>query len=316
MRKVLSFLLALALVFSLGASASAQTPGAELQTVACPEQGFSLQCAKDYIWKYSKTDGITIYTEHEGSIPYVLVFRAEDWLVEAAEYIEEQFTPYMKGKYGKDLVAAEEFEHFRIGGRDLAVGLYTYRLQGYLIDMVRAYDVQDRQTVVFTAKWIRGQGEATMDALTLAVRSFRPDLEYYEAAAANPRWAYTVTTTPGGEECYAFSDFQVTLPEDWKGKVCVAIHERSVSFYQAESYHLWQEKEGYAGGHLFSVGYSESEDFRNLPSFSELGKAGKGWYFLIYPPDFQPYADSERAVEEYKEMYGEISFIRDNAACF
>ena len=168
MRKVLSFLLALALVFSLGASAYAQTPGAELQTVACPEQGFSLQCAKDYIWKYSKTDGITIYTEHEGSIPYVLVFRAEDWLVEAAEYIEEQFTPYMKGKYGKDLVAAEEFEHFRIGGRDLAVGLYTYRLQGYLIDMVRAYDVQDRQTVVFTAKWIRGQGEATMDALTLA----------------------------------------------------------------------------------------------------------------------------------------------------
>ena len=190
------------------------------------------------------------------------------------------------------------------------------KLQGYLIDMVRAYDVQDRQTVVFTAKWIRGQGEATMDALTLAVKSFRPDPEYYEAAAANPRWAYTVTTTPGGEECYAFSDFQVTLPEDWKGKVCVAIHERSVSFYQAESYHLWQEKEGYAGGHLFSVGYSESEDFRNLPSFDELGRGDKGWYFLIFPTDFQPYADSERAVEEYKEMYGEISFIRDNAACF
>ena len=32
MRKVLSFLLALALVFSLGASAYAQTPDAELQT--------------------------------------------------------------------------------------------------------------------------------------------------------------------------------------------------------------------------------------------------------------------------------------------
>ena len=315
MRKAFSLLLALLLMLSLGGQAFAAETAAPTQVVSCTEQGFSVLCDKEYVWNYSQRDGITIYTEYEGSIPYVLVFRSEDWIVDAADYIEEQFTPHMQKKYGGDLVAYAEYEHYNIGGRDLAAGLYTYRLQGYLIDMVRAYDVQDRQTVVFTAKYIRGQGAATMEALDQAVASYRPDAEYYSKTAKYPRWNAAITTTPGGDECWAFDGCAVTLPASWKGKVHVEVRENNIAFYQAQSFRLWQEK-GYTGGLMFALAYSEKEDFRDLPSYDTLGRSGRGWYYLIYPTDLQAYADDSVATEEYLEMFSLRDFIRDSAYCF
>ena len=314
MKKAISILLALTLMLALGGQAFAAGTETGTQLVRCPEQGFSVLCRKDYVWNYSERDGITIYTDYEGSIPYVLVFCAEDWIVETADYIREQFTPHMKKQYGDDLVAFAEFEHYNIGGRDLAAGLYTYRLQGYLIDMVRAYDVQERHTVVYTAKYIRGQGAETLAALEQAVQSYRPDTEYYDTVEKNPRWAYSVTAVPDGGECYVFPEFQITLPADWRGKVTIGVNERSIAFYQTQSYERWQ-KEGYKGGLLFAVGYSEQEDFRNLPSYAELGKVGKGWYYLIYPTDLQAY-DIKTVLEEYMAMFGERDYVLDQSACF
>ena len=314
MKKLISILLALTLMLALGGQAFAAGTQAGTQVVRCPEQGFSVLCGKDYDWKYSARDGITIYTEYPGSIPYVLVFCAEDWIVEAADYIKEQFTPHMKKQYGDDLVAYTEFEHYNIGGRDLAAGLYTYRLQGYLIDMVRAYDVQERHTVVFTAKYIRGRGADTLAALEQAVRSYRPDPDYYDAAEKNPRWAYSVQSVPDGGECYVFPEFQITLPAEWKGKVTVRMYEKSVAFCQTESYEYYQ-KEGYRGGVLFAVGYSEKEDFHILPSYAELGKARNGWYYLIYPTDVQFY-NIEWVKEEYLAMNAQRDYVLDQSACF
>ncbi len=71
-------------------------------------------------------------------------------------------------------MSSEEVEAYEIGGKTLPAGLYTYRVQEYLVDLVRIYDVTGEGTAIFSAKFLQGEGEATLAALDAAVR-------YYEA---------------------------------------------------------------------------------------------------------------------------------------
>ena len=311
MKRFTALLLALMLTLSLGVTASAKDGEDGLQVISCPEMEFSTVCGEGCQWKYTARDGITIYTERKGSIPYVLVFRSEDWIVDVADYIREQYTPHMKKQYGDDLVSSREYDHWPIGGRDLAVGVYTYRLQGYLIDMIRAYEVQDRHTVVYTAKYIRGSGEKTLRALEQAVAGYRPDPEWYGTAEENPRWKYSVSTTPGGDICCSFGEVMVTLPGSWAGMYSVKIGENGVTFYNSLSRRLWEE-DGSEGGRLFTLAWYGKNDYDYLPSYDDLGKAPGGYYCLIYPTDVQAY-NSPMAMEEYEQMYSQIDFVAENS---
>ena len=154
---------------------SGKTSDAGLAPIECKEQGFSIMADPAYSWDYKDGTGITVYTESEGRIPYVIVYQGEDLIVEAFEYIKEQYTPHMQQSYGSDLVSYTEYEDYEIGGRKLPAGLYTYRLQGYLVDMLRIYDSTEKRTVAYTAKYIQGQGEETLKALDNAVRSFKAE---------------------------------------------------------------------------------------------------------------------------------------------
>lgn len=144
-----------------------------LAEIACPEQGFITRADPDYAWEFDATNGLTIYTGEKGVIPYVMVFRSEDLVVEAFEYIQEQYTPHMKQKYGESLVNYEEYEAYSLGGKTLPAGVYTYLVQGVPVDMIRAYDSTGDRTVVFTAKYIQGQAEPTLTALNDAIRNFQ-----------------------------------------------------------------------------------------------------------------------------------------------
>ena len=144
----------------------------DLQKVQCPQQGFSIKAKKDYPWDYQVGTGVTVYTGQEGSIPYVIVFQGEDLIVEAYEYIKEQYTPHMKEKYGNSLVSFEEKEDYEIGGKKLPAGIYTYKVGDYTIEQIRIYDSTGKATVAFTAKYIKGEGEDTLKALDTAVRTF------------------------------------------------------------------------------------------------------------------------------------------------
>ncbi len=155
--------------------ARTEAPDDGLAVIECPEQGFSTLADPAYAWDYREGTGISIYTQSAGSIPYVIVYRAEDLIVEAYEYIVEQYTPHIKNQYGEDLVEYTEYEAYDIGGKALPAGLYTYRLQGYLIDLLRLYDSTGDRTVAYTAKYILGEGDATLAALDAAVRGFRTE---------------------------------------------------------------------------------------------------------------------------------------------
>ena len=145
----------------------------DLAEIPCPQQGFAVMADPAFPWDYQEGTGVTIYTEEAGRIPYVIVFRSEDLLGEPFEYLKEQYTPHIQDKYGDDLVYYQEYENYSLGGKQLPAGVYTYRLQGHLIDLIRVYDSTGTQTVVYTAKYIQGQAEPTLSALHDAIRYFR-----------------------------------------------------------------------------------------------------------------------------------------------
>ena len=313
MRRLVSLLLVLLLTVSLCAAATAEEDS-RMKIISCPEQEFSTLCKPGYPWKFTERDGVTIYTEHENSIPYVLVYRSEDWIMDAENLIREQYTPYMQKKYGDDLVAVTEFEEYTLGGRPVSAALYTYKLQGYLIDMIRAYENVNGHTVSYTAKYIQGQGEATLAALEAAVQNYRPFADYY--SSENSRWRYSIIPTEDGGTIFLFNEVFITIPADWAGKYDIKINERSISFYQSLSRSLWNSREGFEGGLLFSLGYSETDDFRNIPSYDELGKGSDGYYYLIYPTDYQAYQKITTAKNEYDAMWKEIDYIAENSYLF
>ena len=160
---------------SAGTSADEPADTTGLAEIECPEMGFSTMADPAYSWEYEEGTGVYIFTEEEGVIPYVIVYKAEDLLAEPFEYIQEQFTPYMEDKYGEDLVNVTEIEDYEIGGGHYPAALYTYKLQGYLIDMWRIYDSTGDQTVAYTAKYIEGEGGETHEALDTAIRCFKAE---------------------------------------------------------------------------------------------------------------------------------------------
>lgn len=155
---------------------SSLAPGAAKQSLSrvdCPEQRFSFSAEARYPHKYAAGEGVTVYTQKQGVIPYIMVYQSEDLIVEAFEYLKEQYSPHMEERYGKDLTYHYEYQDFLIGGKSLPAGWYEYKVQGREVRMLRVVDSTGSRTVVYTAKFMFGEGEATMLALDAAIRSFQ-----------------------------------------------------------------------------------------------------------------------------------------------
>lgn len=150
-------------------------PDGNLIEIACDEQGFTTMADPAYSWDYQEGTGLSIYTQNAGKIPYVIVYRGEDLLGEPYEYIQEQYTPHMRQKYGEALADFKEIERYEIGGKQLPAGLYSYYVGDTLVDMLRLMDSTGSRTVSYTAKFIHGEGDATLAALDAAIRGFRAE---------------------------------------------------------------------------------------------------------------------------------------------
>ncbi len=145
-----------------------------LTPVLCTQQEFSFSARPSFSTRFSPQDGMTVYTRSSGSIPYLLVYQSEDLLLDAYDYLKEQYTPHMKEKYGQDLLSSSEYEQYLIGGKLLPAARYAYRVGSNTVVMLRVMDSTGRRTVIYTAKYLNGAGDATMMALDQAIRTFRP----------------------------------------------------------------------------------------------------------------------------------------------
>ncbi len=143
------------------------------------KQGFSFSYDSSYSTEWEDEDGAYVYTETDGSIPYLLV-----WLISSGENDGFAFDPVnffyfnaeeMKENYGSRLKSCEDApSEYSIAGKTLFGAKYVYELDGYTIEAMVFLDATDDHVSRYTCKYVQGNGEATMAALELAVSTFSP----------------------------------------------------------------------------------------------------------------------------------------------
>ena len=118
----------------------------------------------------------------------------------------------------------------------------------------------------------------------------------------DPRWIYSVSTDEENLTYTFRSGPVIVMPISWKNKITVMEEDKNFVFYHEGSRNAWQIHEGSHGGKLFSLCYSKTQDYKVLPSYSELGRNAEEYYYLMYPTDVQGYMDNERIYDEYNQM--------------
>ena len=118
-----------------------------------------------------------------------------------------------------------------------------------------------------------------------------------------------------GSYAYAFPRILVSMDEYWYQHTRVIEGEggMTASFYHRGSYDAY-EKEGVAGGLLFTLGASVNTDFQNLPSFKYLGfdEEEAMNYYAILPTDYQAYMGDDEIRTEYDLLWGGVEDVLDN----
>jgi hypothetical protein len=100
------------------------------------------------------------------------------------------------------------------------------------------------------------------------------------------------------------------MPASWGSQVTVIDEGDHVSFYHTASLEAWKVDGLDNGGYLFKLCLDPTQDFKNLPSFMDLGKTSEGYFYLMFPTDFQAYADNERILEQYQTLYSELDYVK------
>ncbi|MCD8023398.1 MAG: hypothetical protein LUF30_10675 [Lachnospiraceae bacterium] len=133
------------------------------------------------------------------------------------------------------------------------------------------------------------------------------------ALAIDERWESTTSRDEDGNICIDFAEVQVVLPSSWGGKVQMNISTDYVSFYHIGSRDAWTESLGYAnGGHLFTIAYTEDDDYLNNPSYMVIGYTAEGTYYAWFPTDYQAWTGDSDIQSEYNVLFSDIDWVKAN----
>ena len=172
--------LTLTLVFCMAGMAVAEE---NLKDVHCGEQEFSTKIPADLTAYWEDGNGLRISVGDPGYVPFVLVWRKGSSPTDGAEYLSNDYTQHMREQYGDNLIGEVQYEYYDIGGKKLPAALFTYKVEGGTLCLLRLEEVRDDQTTVqYTAKYVNGDPDAALAALDTAVRYYQPD----EEAALGP----------------------------------------------------------------------------------------------------------------------------------
>lgn len=231
MRRFLA--LTVALIVAMCGCGTAVADSIRLQPVSCPEQGFTTACEEGLTWVWEDDTGINIWTDEEGYIPYLLIYRNEGGGSNVEGYFNDVFTPQMREDYGDRLIEVGEFQTYTVAGVEMPGMMYTYLVNDVPVVLFRVFDMRWGGNVCYTAKYLRDEPDDTLRALAIAVSCFqldgRADMDTAPEAAPSPDGqadataaglsGYTVAPRQPIIQCTApYSDgrFTVTLPEGWQ----------------------------------------------------------------------------------------------------
>ena len=130
----------------------------------------------------------------------------------------------------------------------------------------------------------------------------------------DPRWIYSVSTDEENLTYTFRSGPVIVMPISWKNKITVMEEDKNFVFYHEGSRNAWQIHEGSHGGKLFSLCYSKTQDYKALPSYSELGRNAEEYYYLMSPTDVQGYMENERIYDEYNQMWQELNYVERHSS--
>ena len=126
-------------------------------------------------------------------------------------------------------------------------------------------------------------------------------------------WDYTITRS---EESTTYSfdrGPRIVMPASWGSQVTVIDEGDHVTFYHTASREAWAVDGMDNAGYLFKLCLDPTQDYKVYPSFMDLGKTSEGYFFLMFPTDFQAYANNERILEQYQTLYNELDYVKINS---
>lgn len=127
------------------------------------------------------------------------------------------------------------------------------------------------------------------------------------------RWDYTTGKDSQGNVTIQFSEVSLTLPASWAGNCAMSIGGDSVNFFHIDSRDLWTQELGYSnGGSLFTLCYTQTLDYLDLPSYETLGNGEDGIYYVALPTDVQGYYENEEVMAEFTSMSNDVSWVLDH----
>ena len=134
-----------------------------------------------------------------------------------------------------------------------------------------------------------------------------------EPTTAAATWDYTITRSEESTT-YAFDRGpRIVMPASWGSQVTVIDEGDRVTFYHTASRDAWAV-DGYDNtGYLFRLCLDPTQDYKVYPSFMDLGKTSEGYFFLMFPTDFQAYANNERIMEQYQTLYNDLDYVKINS---
>ena len=103
------------------------------------------------------------------------------------------------------------------------------------------------------------------------------------------------------------------MPASWGSQVTVIDEGDHVTFYHTASREAWAVDGMDNAGYLFKLYLDPTQDYKVYPSFMDLGKTSEGYFFLMFPTDFQAYANNERILEQYQTLYNELDYVKINS---
>ena len=126
-------------------------------------------------------------------------------------------------------------------------------------------------------------------------------------------WDYTITRSEESTT-YAFDRGpRIVMPASWGSQVTVIDEGDRVTFYHTASREAWAVDGMDNAGYLFRLCLDPTQDYKVYPSFMDLGKTSEGYFFLMFPTDFQAYANNERILEQYQALYNELDYVKINS---
>lgn len=126
-------------------------------------------------------------------------------------------------------------------------------------------------------------------------------------------WNYTITRSEESTT-YAFDRGpRIVMPASWGSQVTVIDEGDRVTFYHTASREAWAVDGMDNAGYLFRLCLDPTQDYKVYPSFMDLGKTSEGYFFLMFPTDFQAYANNERILEQYQTLYNELDYVKINS---